>query len=277
MDIKIHTTKKQIKIEYGVDTDGNIIKKCCIKCNKWHLLDQFSENKTCFLGKHNWCKSCANSRVRDQRLKVISAPKKPTLVTIDNVLQRRCSKCGYLKCIEMEFDKAPSGFLGHDSECKECKRRRGQLYRRGKGIKAPRKVPILVDAEGVPTHRGCTRCSEMLPLDEFNKHNIPSAYLNRHPYCKQCNSERELIRKYGLTLKDKHRMYDEQSKSCMICKQFVELSDINIDHCHKTGKVRGLLCSACNKAIGLVKDDPLTCQNMMNYLQANAIADKHTK
>jgi len=40
-----------------------------------------------------------------------------------------------------------------------------------------------------------------------------------------------------------------------------------VDHCHKTGQVRGVLCSGCNKALGYIKDDPTTAYRMSVYLK----------
>jgi hypothetical protein len=154
--------------------------------------------------------------------------------------------------------------LGHDSQCKECKRRKSELYRRGKGIRPQRQVPILVNKSGEPTHRECSRCEMMLELDQYTKHEI--GYLGISPYCKSCAAERHLISKYGLTSADKTRMHQEQNGSCAICRELVALENIHVDHCHTSGKVRGLLCGACNKAIGLLKDDPKRCIVMAEYL-----------
>jgi hypothetical protein len=104
----------------------------------------------------------------------------------------------------------------------------------------------------------------MLPLSQFNKHS--TAYLGVHPYCKTCSSERHLIGKYGITSADKSKMHQEQNGSCAICREFIALEDIHVDHCHVSGRVRGLLCGACNKAIGLLKDDPKRCTVMAEYL-----------
>jgi hypothetical protein len=64
------------------------------------------------------------------------------------------------------------------------------------------------------------------------------------------------IRAYGITEQDYDRMLDEQAGGCYICGGKPERRALDIDHDHETGKVRGLLCSNHNRAIGLLGDDP---------------------
>lgn len=70
-----------------------------------------------------------------------------------------------------------------------------------------------------------------------------------------------------MTLKQYDEMFEKQSGVCKIC------GDINksgrrlcVDHDHKTGKIRGLLCCACNSLIGYAKDDLLILKSAINYL-----------
>ena len=60
---------------------------------------------------------------------------------------------------------------------------------------------------------------------------------------------RSLLKKYGLTTKDFNHLLDKQGNRCSICKKIFS-KIINIDHCHKTGKTRGLLCTGCNVSLG---------------------------
>lgn len=80
--------------------------------------------------------------------------------------------------------------------------------------------------------------------------------------------------KYGLSLGDLNNMRDQQNGQCAICKTpFPILGKPNrsqvpqVDHCHATGKVRGLLCSPCNIALGLLKDDFFTVIRAASYLK----------
>lgn len=58
-----------------------------------------------------------------------------------------------------------------------------------------------------------------------------------------------------------------QNNVCAICKKEELGKDLAVDHCHKTQKVRGLLCENCNRAIGLFKDDPVVCRAASDYLE----------
>jgi hypothetical protein len=62
--------------------------------------------------------------------------------------------------------------------------------------------------------------------------------------------------KYGMTGDDYAFMYEYQQGQCGICKtpQSELKRALAVDHCHETGRVRGLLCSNCNTALGLLKD-----------------------
>lgn len=70
-------------------------------------------------------------------------------------------------------------------------------------------------------------------------------------------------RKYGLTLEQVEQMRSTQKGVCRICLQQKPLC---VDHCHKTGRVRGLLCNRCNRAIGLLNDDFSTLIRAANHV-----------
>ena len=76
------------------------------------------------------------------------------------------------------------------------------------------------------------------------------------------------LRQYGLSLDDYGQMVSEQSGLCAICKEKPE-KDLFVDHCHSTGRVRGLLCSNCNTGIGLLRDNTATLLAAINYLKEN--------
>ena len=74
---------------------------------------------------------------------------------------------------------------------------------------------------------------------------------------------------YGITLEDYNKMLITQNNCCLGCKQNASIlsKPLCVDHCHNTGKVRGLLCDNCNKALGLLKDDSTILFNLINYLK----------
>ena len=75
---------------------------------------------------------------------------------------------------------------------------------------------------------------------------------------------------YGINQKDYEAMLKAQNFSCKICeKKHIEKrgKKLHVDHCHKNGHVRGLLCSACNTALGKMKDDVDHLRNAICYLE----------
>lgn len=73
---------------------------------------------------------------------------------------------------------------------------------------------------------------------------------------------------YGITLEDYEDMLEAQAGLCNICTNPMSPNNRNthIDHCHITGKVRGLLCLSCNLGIGYLKDSALLASGALNYL-----------
>jgi hypothetical protein len=72
--------------------------------------------------------------------------------------------------------------------------------------------------------------------------------------------------KYGLTLEEYETMRVEQDGKCAICESGT--LQLVVDHCHKTGRVRGLLCVSCNASLGLLRDDPEVILRAAQYLNA---------
>lgn len=86
--------------------------------------------------------------------------------------------------------------------------------------------------------------------------------------------ELRLKKKYSLSLDAFNSMKQSQHGKCMICSmEFSEKThredSCHVDHDHKTGKVRGLLCGACNMGIGKFKDTPELLRNAALYLERN--------
>lgn len=91
-----------------------------------------------------------------------------------------------------------------------------------------------------------------------------------HSLKKVCNKRRITVDRYI-------EMLEEQDFKCAICRQVETCKDprhdrprrLSIDHCHRTGIVRGLLCHSCNTAIGKFKDDTLMMQRAIEYIHNN--------
>jgi hypothetical protein len=77
---------------------------------------------------------------------------------------------------------------------------------------------------------------------------------------------------YGITKERFHEIYDQQNGCCKLCgihELKISNSILNVDHCHTSGKVRGLLCHKCNHGIGLFNDDIALLEKAIQYLKEN--------
>ncbi len=78
--------------------------------------------------------------------------------------------------------------------------------------------------------------------------------------------------RYNSSLEEYNRLLAEQNGCCAICgkEEDATLNNItkrlSMDHCHKTLKIRGLLCSSCNHGLGKFKDNPIFLKNAIKYL-----------
>jgi len=137
----------------------------------------------------------------------------------------------------------------------------------------------------------CTKCNKAQPINFFYKdRSKPSGY---RPDCKTCSGNTQ---KRNPNLKEKQKIYRQthkneiihhklkctfgiglpefndklmkQNNSCAICRKNKDLFKrrLSVDHRHKTNRVRGLLCSSCNTALGLLKEDFTIINNLIQYL-----------
>lgn len=79
--------------------------------------------------------------------------------------------------------------------------------------------------------------------------------------------KRRIYKAYGLSFDEYLNLIQSQNNTCKICKAaFKRTKDIHVDHNHNTGKIRGILCSNCNRCLGLLKDNITVLQNAIEYL-----------
>jgi hypothetical protein len=155
--------------------------------------------------------------------------------------------------------------------------------------------------------KGCVRCRRTLPMEEF--HRCARAKCGRNARCKDCynKSSRKWSRekfarqpeeahrarrnydlaKYGLNAEQYDALNEEQSGLCAICRrperkhhQNGRLNSLAVDHCHATGKVRGLLCNTCNRGIGLLGEDPALLAVALAYLEGSnhtLVQERHSR
>lgn len=127
----------------------------------------------------------------------------------------------------------------------------------------------------------CSKCKQVKLLSEFN--NVKTGKFGVHHYCKIClrefkNNRYDYIKskinilkyKYKISELELNKMYINQDKTCKICKNKFDLvskhKGLYIDHCHKTGNVRGLLCKSCNSLLGYAYDNIEILNNAIFYL-----------
>lgn len=84
---------------------------------------------------------------------------------------------------------------------------------------------------------------------------------------KAANHAAHVVRTYGLADGDYDRLYEIQGGTCALCRRATGATKkLAVDHDHKTGQVRGLLCGPCNKTLGLARDDPAYFMRAARYL-----------
>ena len=87
--------------------------------------------------------------------------------------------------------------------------------------------------------------------------------------CREAQKTTKLKRTYDITIEDYNRMFEEQNGVCWICGN-VETTNggtLHIDHNKESGKIRGLLCGKCNRAIGCLNHSPELLQRAIEYLE----------
>ncbi|AUV60620.1 endonuclease VII [Gordonia phage SteveFrench] len=136
--------------------------------------------------------------------------------------------------------------------------------------------PVMFDDDGL---KPCSSCKERLPRESFDRNRrMASGYASQ---CKTCfrnkgytdeasRSEYRFQRKYGISMQEYDRMFDDQCGRCKLCGQSPEgsrYSKLYIDHNHQTGKVRGLLCIECNFGLGKFKDNAELLDRASDYVR----------
>jgi hypothetical protein len=86
-------------------------------------------------------------------------------------------------------------------------------------------------------------------------------------YDKTTRKEGNLRRTYGISIEEYGILLKKQGGRCAICGKIPNGRDLCVDHDHKTGKIRGLLCHNCNTGIGQFQDNILLLQNTIKYLE----------
>jgi hypothetical protein len=191
----------------------------------------------------------------------------------------RCIRCNAEKPIS-DFYSRGGGRTGRDTTCKTCRlaRQKARLQQRPKHYVQP-------PTSGTKT---CSSCRLDLPVQEFARNRTAPDGLQ--PWCRHCRREysrkwrlkpqrrdSEYRKAYGISLAEYDHLYRQQSGKCAICgtqdagsRRKLRLC---VDHCHRSGRVRGLLCNRCNIAVGLFNDDPCRAEKAAAYLRTLEVAN----
>ena len=174
---------------------------------------------------------------------------------------KRCSKCNVKKEIDL-FNRHKGSPDGHRSTCRECDKKRQRLYSQTTKEKKRKK-------EWRKNNRDKARESQYA----WNRKN-PSklrAIQQRHKMksdYKRIQRNYELMSKYGITVDDYEELIRSQNNKCKICmKSETTNRSLAVDHCHKSGAVRALLCFRCNTSIGQFEDSPDLLRKAAEYLE----------
>jgi hypothetical protein len=97
--------------------------------------------------------------------------------------------------------------------------------------------------------------------------NNPVKRRGYHQSFKDSHPHYYIENRYGISIVEYKQMLDTQNNKCAICrKSFRDSKSTCIDHCHKVGHVRGLLCRYCNSWIGYIGESPATMRRALEYL-----------
>jgi len=129
--------------------------------------------------------------------------------------------------------------------------------------------------------KACSKCNEIKELANFDKDKRHTDGLSS--WCRKCKTIQSNVRSRSKRFKSYwpnltssqaeeryNQMLDSQQNCCAICNRHKSefKKSLAVDHNHETGEVRKLLCGPCNKAIGLLQDNPIICRIAANYLES---------
>lgn len=128
------------------------------------------------------------------------------------------------------------------------------------------------DADVPPGQKWCAFCQELLPVTSF-----PARKGGKGAsYCKPCqkvyNSQRRLKLVFGLDWDEYELIFATQDFVCAICQRKPRSQLLAVDHNHKTGEIRGLLCTICNhRLLGAAKESPELLRRAADYLEQGSV------
>ncbi|WP_330303346.1 MULTISPECIES: endonuclease VII domain-containing protein [unclassified Streptomyces] len=179
---------------------------------------------------------------------------------------KRCTGCGREQPLA-SFAADRNRRDGLQVRCRECVAEYSAARYRQRREALGKTVREKVD---IPAgHKLCRSCGEVKPHRDWHRNASASDGLSTR--CKACRAARgrgdHLKRQYGITEAERDEMVASQMGLCVIC---LKAPAIHVDHCHETGRVRGVLCFNCNSAIGKLGDDPDAVRRAAAYLEGSS-------
>ena len=200
------------------------------------------------------------------------------------------------KCVVCGIDRAEAPFSKrYRNTCVCCSREKSRQATFKKTGRMPK--PKIEWKNGV---RECTSCHKIKTKEEFGWRRTPRGKQIKNSVCLDCHNSKQnkagedpevrkkrrmtsqryyqegpgkrkeknarYLREYGITIEDKEEMIRKNGGLCPICKTDNPGQWWAVDHCHKTGKIRGVICDKCNKMLGLANDDVMRLLSAARYL-----------
>ena len=168
---------------------------------------------------------------------------------------KRCSNCKKIKNLD-KFHTSKIEKGGYIYSCKICRNKRSKQHREANKDKISKQKK---------QHREDLYIEGLCSNGDGNK-------LITKRNCANC-LEKYMKRQYGINFKQYHILIQKQNNKCAICKIKINISMISrgkgmcIDHDHKTGNIRGILCSVCNRGLGHFRDNPKLLNFAITYLE----------
>lgn len=219
---------------------------------------------------------------------------------MDENIEKICKNCGPLTRDKIIIRLRKGKPYKICRPCENKQQRESFKKHRAKYLERDR-LARTYERAGDTKEMRCSKCKEIKPIEKFNAHMIKIKY----PYCRDCRIavtkdhhakeeskqkhrewyntkyvpvERNLryIKTYGITLDQYNEMSVQQDHKCKICKKPETAKsslrkdgsyNLAVDHCHKTGKVRGLLCQKCNGGLGQFHDSIQNLYSAIEYLK----------
>lgn len=165
-----------------------------------------------------------------------------------------CLKCGGIR----RSKPAKGKTVGRCLDCRD-------LYNKNR-----RKIPAVQAYfkayEKTPKYKKTKKLSDAKPAAKERQRKIRET-----PEKKEYMRNLHLVKNYGMTAADYDRMLAEQDGHCKLCPRTTagpNLKRLHVDHCHSTGRVRGLLCNKCNIMLGMAEDNVDRLRAAILYIEA---------